>query len=77
MLAAANADRLGLAIYNNGTRNLFVRLAAGPATTANFTVRLRRNDYFELPFPAYTGIITGIWQAAGGGTAQVTELTNP
>jgi hypothetical protein len=75
VLAAANSDRRGLAIYNNSNRVLFVRAATGAATVSNFTVRLNRNDYYELPFPVYTGVVTGIWASGSGGAAQVTEFT--
>ncbi len=75
VLAAANADRRGLSIYNNSNRVMFVRASAGAATLSNWTVRLGRNDYYELPFPVYTGEVTGIWASGSGGSAQVTEFT--
>jgi hypothetical protein len=75
VLAAANADRRGLTIYNNSNRVLFVRAATGAATLSNWTVRLDRNDYYELPFPVYTGDVAGIWASGSGGFAQVTEFT--
>jgi len=71
-ILAANASRLGAILYNNdGTT--YVALAAG-ATSANFTVRLTANSYYEVPFPVYTGIITGS-AGAGTNTVYATELT--
>jgi len=72
-ILAANAARLGASIWNDGAANAYVRLGAG-ATTALFTARLANKSYYELQFPAYTGIITGITNAATA-TAIATELT--
>jgi hypothetical protein len=75
VLLAANADRLGALIHNNSpSRFLHVRLGPG-ATTSAFTARLPPQSLFTLPFPAYTGVITGIWTAGSPSDAQVTELT--
>lgn len=77
VLAADNPNRLGLTIYNDSTSPLYVRVATGPATTDNWTVKLRKDDYYELPFPAYHGEVTAIWGSAGAGSARVTEMTEP
>ena len=77
VLAAADATRLGLTIYNDSNNDLYVRCSAGAATTDNWTVKLRKDDYYELPFPAYVGEVTGIWAVAGGGNARVTAFTEP
>jgi hypothetical protein len=77
VLAAADLTRMGLTIYNDSNKDLFVRVDTGPATTDNWTVKLRKDDYYELPFPAYTGEVTGIWATAGAGQARVTAFTEP
>jgi hypothetical protein len=70
-LLALNTSRLTAMFWNDGAANVFVHLAAA-ATTALFTVRLSNNGYYEIPFPAYTGIVTGI-TAAGTATVLATE----
>jgi hypothetical protein len=72
-ILALNAARLGAILWNNGAAAVFVRLAAG-ATTALFTIRLSNNSEWEIPYPVYTGIITGI-TSAGVATILATELT--
>jgi hypothetical protein len=72
-ILAANASRLGAILYNLGSQKAYVRLAAA-ATTALFTVVLAKDSEWELPYPVYTGIITGI-TAAGAATMLATELT--
>lgn len=72
-LLALNANRLGATIVNDAVSILYAKLGA-TASTASYTVRMRPYDYFEVPF-GYTGIIDGIWAAAGGGNARLTELT--
>jgi hypothetical protein len=70
---AANANRLGASFWNNGANVVYIRLSAG-ATTALFTVRISNKGFYELQFPAYTGVVTGI-TAAGAAVVLVTELT--
>lgn len=77
VLAPLNLTRLGLTIYNDSKKDLFVRCSGGPATLDNWSVKLRKDDYYELPFPAYTGEVTGIWASAGAGQARVTSFTEP
>lgn len=73
-ILALNTSRLQAFIWNDGTQNVFVRLAAG-ATTALFTVRISSKGFFQLPTPGvYTGIITGI-TSAGTATVLATECT--
>lgn len=72
-ILAANAARLGATVVNDGSNNLYMRLNAGAATTATFTVKIAAGGYYELPF-RYTGAITGIWDVATG-SARITELT--
>lgn len=72
-ILASNANRLGAILWNNGAAQVYVKLGAA-ATTASFTVRLANMSEWEIPFPVYTGIITGI-TAAGTATILATELT--
>lgn len=73
---AANPARLGATIVNDSpNRFLYVKLGAGVGL-ASYSVRLGPHSYYELPFPAYTGVIEGVWNAVTPGTfATVTELT--
>lgn len=70
---ALNTTRLGASFWNNGNANVYLRLGAG-ATVALFTVRISNKGFYELQFPAYTGIVTAI-TSAGAATLLVTELT--
>ncbi len=73
-LLAANALRRGAFFYNNSPGRMFIKLGAG-ALTSSFTVSMTRGGFYEVQWPTYTGIITGIWTAGGAGDVQVTELT--
>lgn len=74
-LLAANSARIGATLYNDSvSKNLYLLLGTGPATTSLFTAILPKNGgYYEVPY-AYTGIIVGIWDGAVG-FARITELT--
>lgn len=74
VLLALNLARKGAIVFNHGSRVLFLKLGSG-ASSSDFTVRLLPDSTFALPFPAYTGLITGVWAGAGGGSALVTEMS--
>jgi len=70
-LLAANTDRLGATIYNDGNKKLYIAFGSTASTTA-FTVEVHKEQYFEVPY-TYTGEISGIWDVANG-SARITEL---
>jgi hypothetical protein len=72
-LAAANASRRGLYVYNDSTANLYLKLGA-TASTSSFTVKIPAGGLYELPVPFYRGQVDGIWDAANG-NARITELS--
>jgi hypothetical protein len=74
-LLASNAARKQAIFYNDSTANLYLGLTASAVSTTAFTVKIGPNgSYFEVPWPVYTGQVTGIWDAATG-NVRVTELT--
>jgi len=75
-LLAANAARRGFSIYNDSDQILYLRFNASAATTANFTVKLFPEGFYESDMSTlYTGEIRGIWAADSTGAARVTEYT--
>jgi hypothetical protein len=77
-ILASNASRKGATITNDDTNGLYLLLASGTASATNYTVLIPTLGYYELPVcigGVYTGIIVGIWDADGAGSARVTELT--
>ena len=73
-LLASNAARRGFVIDNDSESHqsdLFVKFGAGASLTS-YTRRIRAGDAWERA-GGYTGVITGIWDSAGGGKARVTE----
>jgi hypothetical protein len=76
-LKAANVNRKGLMLSNQGTASLYVDLTGGTATTttANSFV-LASNATWTMDFSTFTtGAITGIWTATGGNGVNVTEFS--
>ena len=69
---APNALRKSVKITNDGANTLYVREESG-ATTALYTWKLGPGEMAIID--DYTGIITGIWNAATGGSAVITETT--
>lgn len=71
-LLDANPERKGALIWNDSTSNLLIDFDASVSLTS-FIVRIYPDGYYELPF-GYTGIISGIWEAANG-KASIREFT--
>jgi hypothetical protein len=73
-LAAANGARRALAVMNDSTATLFLKLGTVADPAASYTVKIPAGGYYELPQPIYTGQVDGTWSAANG-NAYVTELS--
>jgi len=73
-IKAAVTGRRGLLIVNTDANTLRIKYSA-TASASSFSVAIPANGYWEMPQPIYTGIIDGIWDADGAGSAFVTELT--
>ena len=75
-ILAEDGQRQGATVYNNTASVLYLLLGdnsgAGASSTV-FTLAMAAQSYYEVPFE-YLGIITGIWAAAGAGTANVTSI---
>ncbi len=72
MLLTANPDRKGAIVFNDSSKNLYLKLGL-IASNASYTVLIPSMGYYELPLPMYTGQIDGIWSSAAG-FARITEL---
>lgn len=73
-ILAANAARRSYKVFNNTSKELRLAYAATASATA-FTILVPPKTLHEAFIDDYTGVISGIWAAAGGGDAQVTEIS--
>ena len=64
-LFAATAAAKGRTIYNDSTQVLYVKFGA-TASSTSYTVQLAAGAYYEVPQPAYSGAVDGIWASANG-----------
>ncbi len=71
-LQVANVNRRSLAIFNDTTAPLNVRLGAGASATS-LTHRLAIGGYWEVP-EGYTGLVDGFATGTGSGSVYVTEV---
>jgi hypothetical protein len=70
-LVSANTARREVIIRNDTNNNLYI--AHGATATLSSAVKLKKGDTFIED--KYTGVISGIWDATGGGgNAQITEV---
>lgn len=74
-LAAENATRTGLSIFNDSDKVVYVKHGTSASATS-FKVKLPIGAYYEMPQPIYTGAITGIWEAGVTGKALVSETSS-
>lgn len=67
--------RRGLIIVNTDANNLYLRYGDAASTSSGgWTYIIPAGATWEMPKPIYTGLITGIWTAAGSGIANMTEV---
>ena len=71
-LLPAAATRRTFTIYNDSNQTYLVRLGPGASTNV-WSFSLFPQEYYENPFPSYTGIVTAIGYTAGSGTIHVEE----
>lgn len=72
-VVGSNGGRKGLSIYNNSDQVFYVK--CGPnASATDFLIRMPSSSFFEFQTPVYTGLISGVYAAAGSGQVQVTEF---
>lgn len=72
VLLLANLNRLGVAIWNNSTSDLYLDFDSTSSQTS-YAVNISPGGYYEMPFN-YTGIISGFWDATNG-KAIIREFT--
>jgi hypothetical protein len=76
-LLATNANRKKLIIANNGNQDLYIDFDA-TAAVADHSVKIPKitasGFIATYEMESYTGIVSGIWQAAGTGAALVREF---
>lgn len=74
---AANANRKKLIIANNSNQDLHIDFDA-TASIADHTIKIPKvsagGQIFTYELDNYTGLVSGIWTAAGSGAALVKEM---
>ena len=71
-LKAANANRKALILVNNGTSDCYVTYGATSVSTA-YTYLLVASQTSTIRGEEYSGVVSGIWTATGGGNMMITE----
>ena len=72
-ILAANSGRKGATFFNDTDKSCYLKFGT-TASTSSFTIRIFSNGFFSLPYPAYTGAIDAIWEAAPTGSLRITEF---
>ena len=75
-LLLATNGRLGMAVFNDSNKDLFLSLGPQAASYISYTVKMAPNGYYESPFN-FTGEVRGIWAASPTGFARITEVEVP
>jgi hypothetical protein len=76
MIVAANASRGYTIVHNDSAANLYLKYGT-TASVTSYTYKIRPDETWEMPSDYhYESQIDGIWDAAGGGAAQVTDMTH-
>ena len=70
---ASNVNRLGATFYKTGGGTAYIKLGTAASSTS-YTVQLKTDAYWELPY-AYCGDITIVFSAASAGAVVATQIT--
>lgn len=71
-VAAANPNRLGIILYNDTNKLLYVKLGVS-ASLNDYTTQMAKDDNYEIPF-GYQGRIDAFSPAATTGVVRITEI---
>jgi hypothetical protein len=63
-VALAKASRRGFIIYNDSTCAFLIKYGNSP-TTSSYTERIEPGTRWVMPFPIYTGMLSGIFDTNG------------
>lgn len=72
-LLAAEPTRIAFSIYNDTNQTYLVCLGSN-ADVNTFDFSLFPQEFYESPYPGYTGIVTGIGYGSGSGNLRVKEM---
>jgi hypothetical protein len=73
-LAPASVGRIGLAIYNGGSTDLYLSVGTAAASAALATLPVSPGGYYELPQGWAALAVQGIWAGSPTGAAWVTAV---
>jgi len=73
-IAAADPERVGLSIYNNGNSTLYLGYGTVAATLSDFSVAVPAGGFYEAPAGWASLAIQGIWAGSPTGNVQITEV---
>lgn len=71
-IASANPNRLGIIVYNDTSKLLYVKLGVS-ASVNDYTTQLAKDDNYEVPF-GYQGRIDAFTVGAVTGVVRITEI---
>jgi hypothetical protein len=66
VLFSSNASRMNAIAFNDSTANLYIAYAATASATSAVTYKVLPGQYWRIDQPAYSGVISGIWDAVNG-----------
>lgn len=73
-LLAVDPLRKGAILWNDGPAALFVGFGTPDVTASDYSIQIASGAFYELKFPQYTGVATGILGVLGSQTVRVTEF---
>jgi hypothetical protein len=72
-IVSSSSTRRNLSVWNDSTATLYLYFSSSAASTASATVKVLPDGYYEMPQPAYSGQINGIWSSDASGAARITS----
>lgn len=76
ILKRTNRERRGMIIQNYGVGILYITYGSLVSGTYNVTAEIAASGNWEMPYPIYTGNISGVWAGTGSPGCSITELVD-
>ncbi len=74
VLAAANAGRCGLQVFNDSPQSLYLQYGAGASVWGTFTAKVLPGATWHMQSPIYTGLISGMWESSTLGVSMLSSI---
>ena len=72
LILSGNSERKGAILVNDSSNSLFLKFGIAGSVT-DYSTKLYKRAYYEVPIPIFTGPLYGVWDGVDG-SVKLTEF---